>query len=173
MNEDEKQRHTLVSVTKAFINMLLMSNGAEIDLVSAETALGASKRRLYDVTNVLAGVGLIERCGKAKVKWIGTASMDEYSGDTPKLCHDYQELEKVSQNVDNFLSDLTQSELFSDYAWVSPKDILSIIPDNDVRVYALRGPSSMTIQVSDMDGDVPFHLICKAPEGEIDLIPIS
>ena len=33
--------------------------------------LGVQKRRIYDITNVLEGIGLIEKCIKNMIKWKG------------------------------------------------------------------------------------------------------
>ena len=70
MAENEK-KNSLVELTKGFIALLATSGGGEIDLSDAEKTLQTQKRRLYDVANVLAGVGLVEKCGKSKVKWTG------------------------------------------------------------------------------------------------------
>jgi hypothetical protein len=37
------------------------------------------KRRIYDITNVLEGIGLIEKTSKNKIRWKGTQSLLEYS----------------------------------------------------------------------------------------------
>ena len=174
MNEEQQQKHTLVSVTKGFISMLMNSNGSEVDLVNAESTLGASKRRLYDVTNVLAGIGLIERCGKAKVKWVGDNNLIETLNNLNLNTDKEEEIDKMIQNVDNYLNDLGASDLFNQYAWITPEDVLDMIPnDDDVKLFVLQGPNTMTIQLNDNEGERPYQLICKAPEGDIDLIPIS
>ena len=49
--------------------------------------LNVQKRRIYDITNVLEGIGYIEKISKNKIRWIG-------SGDDPILDH---ELEKFKQ----------------------------------------------------------------------------
>jgi len=35
----------------------------------AATALGVPKRRIYDITNVMEGCGMIEKCGKNAIAW--------------------------------------------------------------------------------------------------------
>lgn len=168
------QKHTLVSLTKGFISMLACSNGGEIDLVEAETTLGASKRRLYDVANVLAGVGLVERCGKSKVRWVGDLGSIDLAPSQGSLADREAEIDNMTTIVGKYLDDLSSSEFFAHYAWVSDQDVLPLISDDDVSLFALRGPPSMTIEVIDPDGEgSPYQLICKAPEGEIDLISIG
>ena len=41
-----------------------------VDLNSAAERLDVQKRRIYDITNVLEGVGLIEKRTKNNVQWV-------------------------------------------------------------------------------------------------------
>jgi transcription factor E2F3 len=40
-----------------------------VDLNDAAVHLNVQKRRIYDITNVLEGIGLIEKTMKNKIKW--------------------------------------------------------------------------------------------------------
>jgi len=40
-----------------------------VDLNDAAIKLNVQKRRIYDITNVLEGIGLIEKTIKNKIKW--------------------------------------------------------------------------------------------------------
>jgi transcription factor E2F3 len=42
--------------------------------------LNIQKRRIYDITNVLEGIGYIEKIGKNRMKWIG-GTMDIHMKD--------------------------------------------------------------------------------------------
>lgn len=41
----------------------------ELDLNECATNLGVQKRRIYDITNVLEGIGMIEKQSKNRIKW--------------------------------------------------------------------------------------------------------
>jgi hypothetical protein len=41
--------------------------------------LKVQKRRIYDITNVLEGIGLIEKTIKNKIRWRGTRSLLEHA----------------------------------------------------------------------------------------------
>ena len=43
-----------------------------MDLNDAAQKLAVQKRRIYDITNVLEGIGLIEKTIKNKIRWKGT-----------------------------------------------------------------------------------------------------
>ena len=50
--------------------MMARSSSGLVDLHHASRIMNVKKRRIYDVTNVLEGTGLIQKTGKNKVGWI-------------------------------------------------------------------------------------------------------
>ena len=51
-------------LTKKFVALIQSAPEGTLDLNSAATSLNVQKRRIYDITNVLEGIGLIEKKGK-------------------------------------------------------------------------------------------------------------
>ena len=66
-------------LTKRFIDLLKSSPTKEVDLNEASKTLEVQKRRIYDITNVLEGIGLIEKTIKNKIRWKGNQSLIEHS----------------------------------------------------------------------------------------------
>jgi len=64
-----KKENSLSVLTEKFINLLKNSKKKSINLNNAVKILGVQKRRIYDITNVLEGIGYIEKNGKNLV-WI-------------------------------------------------------------------------------------------------------
>ncbi|KAI8069318.1 E2F/DP family winged-helix DNA-binding domain-containing protein [Gongronella butleri] len=58
-------------LTKKFIALLQSSRHGDLDLNTAAVQLNVQKRRIYDITNVLEGIRLIEKNAKNHVRWIG------------------------------------------------------------------------------------------------------
>lgn len=61
--------NSLGLLTRRFVTLLKESPDGVLDLNGAATALEVQKRRIYDITNVLEGIGLIEKKGKNNVRW--------------------------------------------------------------------------------------------------------
>lgn len=60
-------------LTTKFVQLLQESKSGELDLRDAIRVLAVGqKRRIYDITNVLEGIGLIVKISKSNIKWIGT-----------------------------------------------------------------------------------------------------
>ena len=66
-------------MTKKFIALIQESENKSVDLNDAAKRLEVQKRRIYDITNVLEGIGLIEKTIKNKIRWKGTQSLLEHS----------------------------------------------------------------------------------------------
>jgi transcription factor E2F3 len=51
------------------------STDRSVDLNKVAEELKVQKRRIYDITNVLEGIGLIEKTVKNVIRWKGTQSL--------------------------------------------------------------------------------------------------
>lgn len=167
----EKEKKTLVTLTQDFLNVLTSSEGKEVDLSQLESELGVSKRRLYDVTNVLTGIGVVERSGKAKVKWTGSGAT-EMETDLQKVLKKEVEVDNMIEFVKNELDAIFSSQDFSDYGWVTNEDVLSLDPDSNLSLFSLKGPKDLTIENPE-DEDGSHRLICQSENGGINLIHIN
>ncbi|XP_037835950.1 transcription factor E2F5-like isoform X2 [Kryptolebias marmoratus] len=68
----KRKTSSLCVLTRNFVQLLQERKNGELDLQFAVRALAVGqKRRIYDITNVLEGVGLIVKISKSRVKWIG------------------------------------------------------------------------------------------------------
>jgi len=63
-------------LTKKFVHILRGSPGNSLDLNRASQELGVQKRRIYDITNVLEGIGLLHKRGKNNVTWNNDPEVD-------------------------------------------------------------------------------------------------
>lgn len=56
-------------LTRKFVSILRSTPENSLDLNRAASELGVQKRRIYDITNVLEGIGLLVKRGKNHVSW--------------------------------------------------------------------------------------------------------
>lgn len=61
--------NSLGLLTRKFINLLKQTQDGILDLNDAAKILDVRKRRIYDITNVLEGTGLIEKKLKNRIRW--------------------------------------------------------------------------------------------------------
>lgn len=66
-----RKENGLVTLTIKFIDLLKSAENQTLDLNEAMGVLSVQKRRIYDITNVLEGIGLIQKECKNNIKWSG------------------------------------------------------------------------------------------------------
>lgn len=71
MKTKSRQDNSLSVLTKRFVSKIKKSQNQTIDLNETVKELQVQKRRIYDITNVLEGIGYIEKIHKNKIKWVG------------------------------------------------------------------------------------------------------
>ena len=64
-----------MELTKKFILLIKEAPEQCVDLNDAVGKLAVQKRRIYDITNVLEGIGLIQKYKKNKIRWSGPDSI--------------------------------------------------------------------------------------------------
>lgn len=70
VTERPRYETSLVLLTQRFAEMLSTSVDGVLDLNSAVQELKICKRRIYDITNVLEGIQLIEKKSKNVIRWL-------------------------------------------------------------------------------------------------------
>jgi len=56
-------------LTKKFVDVLRKAPSKPVDLNEAAERLAVQKRRIYDITNILEGIGLVEKIARNLIKW--------------------------------------------------------------------------------------------------------
>ena len=85
------------------------------------TACGGAqvqKRRIYDITNVLEGIGLIEKKSKNNIQWKGGgAAADEPDEEAAQLATEVQQLQVTTDPELAYIQSLTFPASSSSSAW--------------------------------------------------------
>lgn len=81
-------------LTKRFVRLIKSRENFVLDINEATQELGVQKRRIYDITNVLEGIGYIEKLHKNKMRWIG-GTMD--SEMTKEISHLDQQITSFTE----------------------------------------------------------------------------
>ncbi|XP_067624039.1 transcription factor E2F2 [Eurosta solidaginis] len=142
--QDHQQQRavgSLVALTQKFVQLMKQNNG-RIDLKLATQLLDVQKRRIYDITNVLEGVGLIEKTRHSStVRWRGALSTST-SRESLRASHmRARHLKALEADVDLQLSYarrnlkyVKEDSVNNSYAYVTRDDLLSVYGDNVVLV---------------------------------------
>ncbi|KQJ92170.1 hypothetical protein BRADI_4g42050v3 [Brachypodium distachyon] len=174
-------------LTKKFLNLLKGAPGGMVDLNNAAETLEVQKRRIYDITNVLEGIGLIEKKLKNNIRWKGIddSRPGEVSDDMSILQGDIEALTLQEHSVDEQISEmrdklreLTEDENNQKWLYVTEDDIKSLSCFQNQTLIAIKAPHGTTLEVPDPDevNDYPqrrYRIVLRSTMGPIDVYLVS
>lgn len=163
---------SLSLLTKKFSDLLEKSPNGVVDLNKASQELQVQKRRIYDITNVLEGIGILEKKSKNNIQWKGAR------GDNKKYVTLKKQL-KVLENIENSLDQMIESaekdliKLNDDrYGYVTYQDLISIEKFRSKTVMAIKAPPNTHLSVPSELENSPTHrysIQMKSELGEIEV----
>ncbi|XP_003738583.1 transcription factor E2F6 [Galendromus occidentalis] len=152
---------SLGKLTRKFIDLIRSAQDGLVDLNHACEALTVQKRRIYDITNVLEGIGLIEKKQKNVIRW---KAIDEGSSRSDKLDSEIKELDRkeslldsLMRNASEELEKLTESE-GKQWGYVTYSDMHSIPSFSDQNVIAIKAPPDTKLEVPDVADKIQVFL---------------
>ena len=72
-----RQDNSLSVLTRKFVELIKKADHCTVDLNNTVHMLKVQKRRIYDITNVLEGIGYVQKVHKNQIKWIGSTEDPE------------------------------------------------------------------------------------------------
>ena len=156
-----RQENSLGELTKNFIDCV-KSKGLElININEIVKKLKVKKRRIYDITNVLEGIGYIKKLGKNQIKWIKTDFLNEniilnYNNEDSNKINKFLELKKENEKLDLFLKEinlefekLNEKPETKNYAYVTYDDLKNLADNNNNKMIAIKAPIDTSIEIID------------------------
>ncbi|KAF5279231.1 hypothetical protein FQR65_LT03479 [Abscondita terminalis] len=169
-------------LTTKFVNLLQKSQGGVLDLKLAADLLAVrQKRRIYDITNVLEGIGLIEKKSKNSIQWKPLAYKDSFPGCnaqefSAKIVHLKEEIEKlddyetvldqhksrIEQNIKNITEDIDNKK----FLYLTNDDFSKCFGIEDT-LAIINAPLSSTIQLENPGAPGALHVKVTSPNTPI------
>jgi len=161
-------------LTKKFIDLLSTSPDGVVDLNECSQKLQVQKRRLYDITNVLEGIGMLEKKSKNQIQWsrggnrpfCDTAELDDKMRSL-QLAERLRLKQKENQ-LNSLIVDLKEDfskQMDQKYAYVTCQDLNVVESFKDQLLITFRVPaeSKLTIPATKLPREIHF----KSDKGEI------
>lgn len=169
LEEDGRQENSLGQLTKNFIRYIKTYGQKTININDLVEQLTVKKRRIYDITNVLQGIGYIEKKGKNEISWVKSELNKKSKSKSEILARKVsmmkkqkqtlEALEKENSELDQQLNSykeefnaISQKPDFATYGYITFSDLskLSIKAGHDlVAVKAEKGTIVNVIDRSD------------------------
>ncbi|KAK4480893.1 hypothetical protein RD792_011747, partial [Penstemon davidsonii] len=178
---------SLSLLTKKFIALIKHAEDGELDLNKAADTLQVQKRRIYDITNVLEGIGLIEKKLKNRIRWKGLDSSRPGEVDNDgtllqaeieNLTLEERSLDERTRQMQEKLRDLSEDENNQKWLFVTEEDIKNLPCFQNQTLIAVKAPHGTTLEVPDPDEAVDYpqrryRIILRSTMGPIDVYLVS
>ncbi|XP_034231910.1 transcription factor E2F6-like isoform X1 [Thrips palmi] len=159
-------------LTKKFVGLLENSPYGIVDLNVASERLDVQKRRIYDITNVLEGIGILEKRSKNNIQWRG-GKMPNQGDSQSRLRTDIQNLtakenmlDELIRNAEHELRQLSEDKR---YAYITYQDLRSIPCYAKETVMAIKAPPEAKLEVPHPSGNGGLQMYMKSTDGEIEV----
>ncbi|KAL0417559.1 UNVERIFIED_CONTAM: Transcription factor E2FB [Sesamum radiatum] len=157
-------------LTKKFINLIKHAEDGILDLNKAADTLEVQKRRIYDITNVLEGIGLIEKKLKNRIQWKGV--------DVLKPGEDDDSLSALQEEIENLNMEEHRLDECIRWLFVTEEDIKNLPCFQNETLIAIKAPHGTTLEVPEPieSVDYPqrrFSIVLRSTMGPIDVYLIS
>lgn len=176
-------------LTKKFVSLIQEAKDRTLDLNKTAEVLEVQKRRIYDITNVLEGINLIEKTSKNHIRW------KCYDGSTPGELDD--QVSRIQNEVESLYAEecrlddaireklerlraLEEDENNKKFLFLTEEDILSLRCFQNQTLVAIKAPQASYIEVIDPDDEEDtcfpqnqFRMIVRSTIGPIHLYLLS
>ncbi|KAG2496501.1 hypothetical protein HYH03_005326 [Edaphochlamys debaryana] len=176
---------SLGMLTKKFLSLINNAPDGILDLNKAAETLKVQKRRIYDITNVLEGVGLIEKKSKNNIRWKGASSGADKDAEpeSARLKQDMAALLDQERSLDEnirimtgAIQALSDNPLNRPRLYVTDDDVTGLPCFANDTIFAVKAPPGTTLEVPDpreaadpRDGQMRYRIVLRSTKGPIDV----
>lgn len=134
------------------MDLLQESPDGSVDLNIASTKLNVQKRRIYDITNVLEGIGILEKKSKNNIQWKCGNSMGVSNDGSASMQSELDMLEQKENHLDDLIKSI-RDEFNSEFqntshAYITNNDLKNIDIFKDQTVIVVKAPPEAKLVVS-------------------------
>merc|ERR1712131_464474 len=158
---------SLGATAKRFVALMTGAIDQTIELNDAAKRLNAPKRRIYDVTNVLEGIGLVAKKEKNRFEWVGgdvdsTGQVEPDEAELQSLRQWEKELSQAIEQQERQIRYMTENS--DGLGYVTCKDIRSIF--NNKMVLCIKAPPDTKLQIPEPTEGI--QMLLKSTRGPIE-----
>ena len=154
-----RQENSLGELTKNFIDYVKESGKATININDLVKKLKVKKRRIYDITNVLEGIGYIKKHAKNEISWVNKEILQNQKEQPKKnaLPHkDLIELEEEYNRLDTQINEIKEEfntisnkKEFNEYGYVTFSDLNDLSSSEKIDLLAIKAPKGTFVDIID------------------------
>uniref|UniRef100_A0A3B3CP38 E2F transcription factor 4 n=1 Tax=Oryzias melastigma TaxID=30732 RepID=A0A3B3CP38_ORYME len=178
-----RHEKSLGLLTTKFVTLLQEAKDGVLDLkAAADTLAVRQKRRIYDITNVLEGIGLIEKKSKNSIQWKGVGpgcntreiadKLIDLKAELDDLALREHELDQQRVWVQQSIKNVTDDSNNSPYP--SHEDLCGVFKGDTL--LAIRAPRGTQLEVpmpEILNGQRKYQIRLKSTSGPIEVLLVN
>ena len=159
--------NSLGQLTKNFINYIKKTGNKSININDLVNELSVKKRRIYDITNVLQGIGYLQKSGKNEIVWTksienknkskkklinqnkGNNSKNKQKSNIKKLEQEKAKLDEDIRKFKNEFNLLAKKSDFQKYGYVTMDDFKELSINNKVNLFIIKANKGTVMNILD------------------------
>ncbi|XP_077452259.1 transcription factor E2F4 isoform X2 [Stigmatopora argus] len=181
-----RHEKSLGLLTAKFVTLLQEAKDGVLDLkAAADTLAVRQKRRIYDITNVLEGIGLIEKKSKNSIQWKGVGpgcntreiadKLIDLKAELDDLAIREHELDQQRVWVQQSIKNVTDDSNNGPMAYVKHEDLCGAFKGDTL--LAIRAPIGTQLEVprpdAIMNGGRKYQIRLKSSTGPIEVLLVN
>ncbi|XP_055011774.1 transcription factor E2F4 isoform X2 [Boleophthalmus pectinirostris] len=181
-----RHEKSLGLLTTKFVTLLQEAKDGVLDLkAAADTLAVRQKRRIYDITNVLEGIGLIEKKSKNSIQWKGVGpgcntreiadKLIDLKAELDDLALREHELDQQRVWVQQSIKNVTDDSNNSPMAYVKHEDLCGVFKGDTL--LAIRAPIGTQLEVpipeTVVNGQRKYQIRLKSSSGPIEVLLVN
>ncbi|KAM7414123.1 hypothetical protein PAMA_019102 [Pampus argenteus] len=181
-----RHEKSLGLLTTKFVTLLQEAKDGVLDLkAAADTLAVRQKRRIYDITNVLEGIGLIEKKSKNSIQWKGVGpgcntreiadKLIDLKAELDDLAVREHELDQQRVWVQQSIKNVTDDSNNSPMAYVKHEDLCGAFKGDTL--LAIRAPIGTQLEVpipeAVLNGQRKYQIRLKSSSGPIEVLLVN
>ena len=158
------QENSLGQLTKNFINYIKTTGKKSININDLVNELSVKKRRIYDITNVLQGIGFLQKSGKNEIIWTQTinnkSKSKKKSSNSKKVNQSNkqksnieileQEKFKLDTDINSFkdeFNSIAKKEEFPKYGYVTKNDLKELSINDNLNLVLIKASKGTAMSI--------------------------
>jgi len=151
--EESRQENSLCQLTKKVLQYIRNKKKLNININELVKELGVKKRRIYDITNVLQGIGYIEKKGKNEIIWIKNHLFNKkdmkIKNNTIKINKQINELNDFMDNANKELVSILSNNDFNKFGYITYNDLINFSRNENKDLFIVKASQGTIVNVID------------------------
>ena len=173
--EEGRQENSLCQLTKKVLEYIKNKKKLNININELVKDLCVKKRRIYDITNVLQGIGYIEKKGKNEIIWLKNQIFNKKDSKSKnnffKMNNQMNEINNLINITKEEFVSISRKREFNKFGYITFNDLENISQNEKIDFFIVKADKGTKIEIMDKKNarKTCEEILRNFQEGQIEL----